>query len=234
LPAIPIVFLSDKGFDEGAVADSPTIRIRPNEVHQLHLWVNTDVLLTDVSLDLFQSNGVLDFIDAIVHRPTSVAPYPVVYGTQRWIGVSVGQISPEFIRGMSGGVTPNFGIPIGPDVEDVDELFDPEVAAFLFATVNFTATIAGQTDLFLTNGGLYSISAVPIVALGTGDEPVENLPGAVSRLPDATIMVIPEPQSNWAICSAALIGLTRRPYSRELGRPSRSSTCNIPANCSIR
>jgi hypothetical protein len=195
--AIPIVFLSDKGFGQGATIDSPTITIRPNEVHELHVWVKTDIhTLVTVDLDLFQSDGGLEFLDATVHQPSSSGPS---LGTHRWVFADVAHLTPEFIQGMLGSTTPTFGHSIGPFYEDHDTLFDPDVGAFLFASVDYSATRVVETELFLAIGrNTFNVNTLPFpneISLGVGDEPVANREGSMSKLPDATIRVVPEPQS---------------------------------------
>jgi hypothetical protein len=226
---IPIVFLSDKGFGEGATVDSPTITVRPNEVNQIHVWVTTDIhTLVVVDLTLSQSVGGLEFLDAVVHEPTSEG----FLGDHRWVTTRVIQESAESI-GMLGYTGVTLGIPIGPAQEDVDALFDQEAGAFLFATVDYKSSRIGQTDLFLGLGpNAIQVAGNPIpfdVILGTGDEPVTIRPGSISRLPDATIVVVPEPQSVFlvSVALATLLGSHSARNGAHQARVTPSTTITL-------
>lgn len=214
--ASTIVFLSDKGFGEGTVVDSPTITVRPNELQQLYVWVKTNDNLGAVGVDLIQDDGLLKFENVTVHNPLAK---PNVASVRRWAIAYAEIVADQSIENMHGVTLLSVGSLLGPEYEAFDALFDPNVGAYLFATVDYIGLGVGQTELFFRiNSHMFGgLQQVDVVSLGTGDSPAENLAGATSLLADATISVVPEPQS---ICLAlfslaTVLGLVRARLSRK-------------------
>ena len=122
---------------------------------QVYVWIRTNSAaqdLTAIELNLVSTNSaVLDFTSVTVHNPEHVVGGCTSSTTGcRWHFTTepTADMSPDEISGLNAGVITN-GAGIGANgVTAGDSLYDTTADAWLFATVDFSLTANGSTDLF--------------------------------------------------------------------------------------
>jgi hypothetical protein len=196
------LFLSSKSLGQEASPGNPVIDHRVGESGSLFLWVRTSTRLAGISVELSSAEPSVRFNDIEVFQFRSAN------GENRWTFtdtmISGDRSTAHFDGGCFCVGLAGYGMG-GPASEAADQGFEPGTG-FLFARVDYEAIARGKSELVLRIGNNLMSEVRPPIFFGIGDGAVENVRGASSELPDATIRVVPEPHTVYvAIFSLAAL-----------------------------
>jgi hypothetical protein len=165
LHAAPLFYISTQATGPPAPGLLNLTNIAPNSTDMLHIWVDTDVRLSGVSVDLIESGGAIKFTDLHV-------PNPFLPGF-RWVVLDGPRdVTDSAVKNIGGYQTPGLsGWGIGPDAPD-----GPNV---LLASVSYMATNlpSAKSDLSLRIGSNLIADVVgnsPQVRFGTETSALVN------------------------------------------------------------
>jgi hypothetical protein len=131
--AAPIFYVSNQ--NAGATPGLLDLTVAPNSTGTLHIWADSDVRLTGVSLDLIETGGAIKFTGLDVPNPDN-----------RWWFLDGPQvITTSSVTSIGGATLPGiYGGGIGRGSLQGDRV--------LLASVNYTAFAAGTSQLSLRVG----------------------------------------------------------------------------------
>jgi hypothetical protein len=167
--------------------------VAPGSTGTLHIWADSDIRLSSVSLDVVEVGGAIKFTGATVLNPLN----------RRWVITSNPMVADSLITNIAGGMLLNVsggGIGTG----------SPEGSNVLVASVDYTAMRPGHSSLSLRVGELVIADwdgNNPNVHFGTPTSPVVfgGVPGGMGIV--GTIEVIPEPNTAALFAISMIAGL---------------------------
>jgi hypothetical protein len=153
----------------------------PNSTGTIHIWADSDVRLSGVSLDLIETGGGIKFTGAELSNPNT-----------RWAITPATSVTNSLVKEISGGAIPNVtGNGIGTG--------SPDGQSVLFASVNYMALGVGHTsNLALRVGDLIIADwdgNSPNVHFGTASSPPVpgGIPGGSGAVGTITVSGDPPP-----------------------------------------
>ncbi|HEY3391531.1 MAG TPA: hypothetical protein VGK58_02400 [Lacipirellulaceae bacterium] len=164
--------------------------VAPNSSGTLHIWSDSDIRLSSVSLDVIEVGGAIKFTSATILNPLN----------RRWVITDNPVVTDSLIINIAGGMlhfNPGGGIGAG----------SPDGATVLVASLDYTAIRPGHSSLFLRVGELVIADwdgNNPNVHFGTPTSPVVfgGVPGGMGIV--GSIEVIPEPATLCLIVPAVI------------------------------
>lgn len=215
------LFLSDSA-SAPSINVNPTLTLPVNASESLFLWaeLGANEQIPGLSYD------VVNATSGIASTASYVIDNPLILGSSRWNAVNPGTVGElvlgtNLVRvggGLNGGLT------------TFDPTFDAVANAYRVAQIEVRADAVGMTDVFLQVGpqGIALGSAGDPISFGWNDAAIANNAfGSASSLPEATIVVVPEPTTLWlaVVGSWSALSISRRKcISRKEIVPARYTT----------
>ena len=214
------LFLSDKGYDEGASLGNPSITL-PNvgATTTLYIWADVSEKVIALGMNLVSSDtAILEATANDIYNPTHTGATPPFTVTYRW-GLPVGDgVLGDLVTDINAVAISKELAVAGLDpgwAYDGYLLYDEDVGAFLVGEVTIQGTAEGTTDLYMTVSDNRIAPAVGFspdldVWFGSGDASLlGDSVDVQSAVADGTVTVVPEPVT-LSILGLGVLGLLRR------------------------
>jgi len=165
--AVPVFYLNSSNSVAGTPGDIGLTGVAPNSTGQLFLWVNTDVRLSGIDLELTETGGGIRFTGAEWLNPSN-----------RWALTGTPTVTNSLVSLLQGGAIPLVvGGGVGPGSPGADA--GPSV---LLGSINYTAGANPGTSQLALKVGSQTIAdwdgAAPNVRFGANAPP--DVPGGTA------------------------------------------------------
>jgi hypothetical protein len=164
--AVPVFYLNTSNSAAGTPGDVALTNVAPSSTGQLFLWVNTDVRLSGIDLELTETGGGIKFTGAEWLNPSN-----------RWALTGTPGVTDSAVTLLQGGAIPLVvGGGVGPGSPGTDA-----GPAVLLGSINYMANAGGTSQLALKVGSQTIADwdgAAPNVRFGANAPP--DVPGGVA------------------------------------------------------